>query len=62
VAACNIVGTTPKVEPLVRTKEVGLKGNGDKTKYTFMSHEQNAVHNHDMKVTFNVVAKFRYLE
>jgi hypothetical protein len=47
---------------LVCRKEVGLKGNVDKTKCMFMSHEQNAGHNHDIYVSFNIVDKFKYLE
>jgi hypothetical protein len=47
---------------LVRRKEVGLEGNADKPKYMFMSHEQNAGYNHDIKVSFNIMEKFRYLE
>jgi hypothetical protein len=37
---------------LVCSKEVGLEGNVDKTKNTFMSHEQNAGHNHDIKISY----------
>ena len=47
---------------LDRRKEVGLEGNVDKTKYTFMSNEQIAGHNHDIKVSFNIVEIFRYLQ
>jgi len=49
-------------EVLVRRKEVGLEGNVDKIKYMFTSHEQNAVHNRDIKVSYDVVEKFRHLE
>ena len=44
---------------LVRSKGVGLEGNVDKTKHMFMFHEQNAGHNHDIKICLKVVAKFR---
>jgi hypothetical protein len=39
-----------------------MEGNGDKTKYMFMSHEQNAGQYNDIKVSFKTAAKFRYLE
>jgi hypothetical protein len=47
---------------LICRKDVGLEGNTDKAKYVFMSHEQNAGHNHDIKVSIIIVAIFRYLE
>jgi len=46
---------------LAGRKEVGLEGNVDKTKYMFMYKKQNAGHNHDIQVSFNIVEKFRYL-
>jgi hypothetical protein len=46
---------------LVCSKEDGLEGNVDKSKNMFMSHEQNAGHNHDIKICLKVVAKLRYL-
>jgi len=46
---------------LVRSKEAGLEGIVDKTKNMFMSHELNAEHNHDIKISFKGVANFRYL-
>ena len=39
-----------------------MEGNVEKTKYMFMSNEQNTGHNHDIKVSFNIVEIFRYLE
>jgi len=47
---------------LVRSKEVGQEGNADKAKYMFMTHEQNVGHNHDIKLSFKVVAQFGYLK
>ena len=46
---------------MVCSKEAGLEGNVDKTKNMLMSHEQNAGHNHDIKISLKVLAKFRYL-
>ena len=42
-------------------KEIGLEGNVDKTRNMFMSHEQNAGQNHNIKISFKAVVKFRYL-
>jgi len=39
---------------LVGSTEFGLEGNVDKTKYMFMSHEQNSEHNHILKVSLNL--------
>jgi hypothetical protein len=46
------------------SKEVGLQVNAEKTKYTLLSHHQNAGQNHDIKITkrrFENVIQFRYL-
>jgi hypothetical protein len=48
----------------VASKEIGLEVNGGKTKYTVMSGEQNAGHNHSIKTdskSFERVEEFRYL-
>jgi hypothetical protein len=47
------------------SKEVGLELNTEKTKYTLLSHHQNAGKNHDLKIAntcFKNVAQFRYWE
>jgi hypothetical protein len=46
------------------TKEIGLEGNADKTKYMVMSRDQNARRNHSIKtdnVSFKRVEEFRCL-
>jgi hypothetical protein len=46
------------------SKEVGLEGNTEKTKYMLLSRHQNAGQNHDIKTvngSFQNVAKFQYL-
>jgi hypothetical protein len=46
------------------SKDVYLEVNTEKTKYTFLSHHQNAGLNYDMKVanrSFENVAQFKYL-
>jgi hypothetical protein len=35
---------------LVTSKETGLEVNAEKTKYTFMSYEQNAGHKHSITI------------
>jgi hypothetical protein len=45
-------------------KETGLEVNAEKTKYMVMSRNQNAGHNHDIKVdnkSFERVEEFKYL-
>ena len=47
------------------SEETGLKANTEKTQYTFMSREQNAQQNHNMKTSNKYsenVVKFKYLE
>jgi hypothetical protein len=47
------------------SKKVGVKVNTEKSKYTLLSHHQNAGQNHDIKITnrcFENVVQFRYLE
>jgi hypothetical protein len=49
---------------VVRSKEIGLEVNAEKTKYMVMSHNQNAGQNHNIKgdnKSFERVEKFRYL-
>jgi hypothetical protein len=63
---CESIPTTKKNTEalLVASKEIGLKVNAGKTKYMFMSHEQNAGQNHDIKITtkyFEVVEQLKYL-
>jgi hypothetical protein len=46
------------------SKEVGLEVNAEKTKYMLLSHHQNEVKNHDIKIvnrSFEKVAQLRYL-
>jgi len=43
------------------SKEDGWEGNVDETRNVFMSHEQNAGRNHNIKISFKAVAKFRCL-
>jgi hypothetical protein len=49
-------------EMLIRRKEVGMEGNADKASDMFMYREQNLGHNHSIKKTFKILAKFRYKE
>jgi hypothetical protein len=62
----NIDTIKKNMETLIdASKEVGLEVNREKTKYTYMllCHYQNAVQNHDIKVSnicLENVAKFRY--
>ena len=49
---------------VVATKEIGLEVNADKTKYMFMSRNQNAGRGHSMKndnSSFERVDEFKYL-
>jgi hypothetical protein len=62
----NNTDTTKKnTETLIdASKEVGLEANAEKTKYTLLSHHQNAGQSHDImiaKISFENVAQFRYL-
>jgi hypothetical protein len=46
------------------SKEIGLEVNADKTKYVFMSRDQNAGRSHSMKIdnrSFEMVEEFQYL-
>jgi hypothetical protein len=45
------------------SKEVGLEVNTEKTKYMFLSHQQNSCQNQDIKIAdrcFENVTQFRY--
>jgi hypothetical protein len=61
----NIDTMKKNTESLIyASKDVGLEGNSEKTKYMLMSHHQNAGQNHNIKITnrsFENMAKFRYL-
>jgi len=49
---------------IVASKEIGLEVNADKTKYMFMSRDQNAGQSHSMKIDnspFEKVEEFKYL-
>jgi hypothetical protein len=49
---------------VVASKEIGLEVIAKKTKYMFMSHNQNAGQNHNIKVdnkSFERVEQFKYL-
>jgi hypothetical protein len=49
---------------VVASKEIGLEVNAEKTKYMVMSREQNAGHNHNIKIDskyFERVEQFKYL-
>jgi hypothetical protein len=46
------------------SKETGLEVNAEKTKYVVMSRNQNAGHNHNVKIdnkSFQSVEEFKYL-
>jgi hypothetical protein len=50
---------------VIASKEIGLEVNAEKTKYTVMSQNQNARHNHNIKIdskSFEKVDEFKYLE
>jgi hypothetical protein len=49
---------------VVVSKEIGLEGNADKTKYTIMSRDQNAERRHNIKIGnsfFERVGQSQYL-
>jgi hypothetical protein len=49
---------------VVASKEIGLEVNTEKNKYMVMSRDQNAGHNHNIKIdnkTFERVKQFKYL-
>ena len=49
---------------VIATKEIGLEVNADKTKYMFMSRDQNAGRGHSVKVdnsSIERVEEFKYL-
>jgi hypothetical protein len=49
---------------VVASKEIGLEVNAEKTKYMVMSRNQNAGHNHNVKIdnkSFERVEEFKYL-
>ena len=52
-------------EPLVAaTREIGLEVSADRTKYMFVSRDQNAGQNHSVRIdnsTFERVEEFKYL-
>ena len=50
---------------VVPSKEIGLEGNADKTKYTVMSRDQNAGQRHNIQIdysSFERVEQFKYWE
>ena len=58
-------GKENKEALVVATKEIGLEGNADKTKYMVMSRDQNAGRSHSIKSdnkSFERMEQFRYLE
>jgi hypothetical protein len=61
----NIDTIKKNTETLIdASKEVGLEGNREKTKYMLLSRHQNAGKNHSIKITnrsFDNVAQFKYL-
>jgi hypothetical protein len=61
----SIHGIKKNAEDLViASKETGLEVNAEKTEYMFMSRNQNAGHNHNIKVdnkSFERVEEFKYL-
>jgi hypothetical protein len=49
---------------VIASKEIGLEVNAEKTKYMVMSRNQNAGHNHNIKIdniSFETVEEFKYL-
>jgi hypothetical protein len=49
---------------MIASKEIGLEVNAEKTKYVVMSRNQNAGHNHNIKIdnkSFERVEEFKYL-
>jgi hypothetical protein len=49
---------------VISSKEIGLEVNAEKTKYMVMSQNQNARHNHNIKIdskSFERVEEFKYL-
>jgi hypothetical protein len=63
---CDNINTIKRnMETLIYiSKEVGLKVNTEKTKYTLLSRHQNVGQNYDIKISnrcFEKVAKFRHL-
>jgi hypothetical protein len=49
---------------VIASEEIGLEVNDEKTKYMVMSRNQNAGHNHNIKIdykSFERVEKFKYL-
>jgi hypothetical protein len=51
-------------ELVMASKEIGLEANAEKTKYMVMSQNQNAGHNHNIKIdnkSFERVEEFKYL-
>jgi hypothetical protein len=49
---------------MIASKEIGLEVNAEKTKYMVMSRNQNARHNHTIKIdnkSFERVEEFKYL-
>jgi ribosomal protein S2 len=61
----NINTIKRNTEALVDTsREVGVEVNTEKTKFMFLSHNQNAGQNHDIKIansSFENVVQFRYM-
>jgi sorting nexin-29 len=61
----NIHSIKKNAEDLViASKEIGLEVNAEKTKYMVMSRNQNAGHNHNIKIdnkSFERVEEFKYL-
>jgi hypothetical protein len=49
---------------VIASKEIGLEVNAEKTKYMVMSQNQNAGHNHNIKIdnkSFEMREEFKYL-
>jgi hypothetical protein len=49
---------------MIASNEIGLEVNAEKTKYMIMSRNQNARHNHNIKIdnkSFEKVEEFKYL-
>jgi hypothetical protein len=61
----NIDTIKKNMETLIdASKEIGLEVNTERAKYTLLSRQQNAGHNHDIRKAdrcFENMAKFRYL-